>query len=70
MNHSGTVGFILIAVIYVIAAIIGIALFLLCKDWQIYGRVLIGDVAANVFIYWRDWRSASCTTRTRASRPS
>ena len=51
MKQSRNAGFAVIAVIYVIAIGIGIALFWVMPDIHVFLRILIADVAATVFVY-------------------
>ena len=51
MKQSRAAGFIIITVIYIIAAVIGIYLFLLLEDLHIFLRVFIADASATVFVF-------------------
>jgi len=51
MKKSRSVGFVVIAAIYVVACVIGVVLFLAFWDLHIFWRILIGDVAATVFVF-------------------
>ena len=51
MKTSRSVGFAIIAAIYIAACTIGVVLFLLLQDLHIFWRVLIGDVGATVFVF-------------------
>jgi len=51
MKQSRKTGFVIIAAIYIIAAVIAVAMFLMLKDMHIFPRILIADVAATVFVF-------------------
>jgi len=51
MKQSRKIGFVIIAAIYIIAAAIGVAMFLVFKDLHIFLRILIADVSATVFVF-------------------
>ena len=51
MKQSRYIGFILIAVVYVIAIIIGVALFYAIPDAHILCRILAGDIGATIVVY-------------------
>jgi steroid 5-alpha reductase family enzyme len=52
MKKSRAVGFAIIAVIYVVACAIGVALFLMLQDLHVFWRILIADVGATVFVFF------------------
>ena len=51
MKQNRAVGFIIIAVIYAAAVLIGITVFMALPDLYIFWRILFGDIAATVFVY-------------------
>ena len=51
MKQSRAIGFSIITAIYIIATAIGVFLFLMFSDLHVFWRVLIGDVAATVFVF-------------------
>ena len=51
IKQNRMAGFAIITIAYIIAAVIGVAVFRALPEWHIFLRVLIGDVAATVFIY-------------------
>ncbi len=51
MKQNRTAGFAVITAIYLVAAGIGVALFMLFPELHIFWRVMIADAGATVFVY-------------------
>jgi len=51
VTHTRRAGFVLIAVTYLVAAVVGVLVFWALGDMSVYGRVLLADVAATILVY-------------------
>ena len=51
MKQNRMIGFVVITVIYAIAILVGIAVFLAFPDMYIFLRIFVGDIAATAFVY-------------------
>jgi len=51
MKQNRIAGFAVITVIYVIASIIGIAVYFALPDMHIFWRIMIGDMTSTVFVF-------------------
>lgn len=51
MKQSRAIGFLVITIIYVAAAVIGIAVYLAMPEAHLFVRILVADTAATIFVY-------------------